>query len=57
MAKHGTRAQRDLFEELPEIGLGALERAKVVKQLQTLLMEAMASLASRQEADDDQDQA
>ena len=35
MAKHGTRAQRDLFEEPPpEIGLGAAERAKAMKQLQ-----------------------
>ena len=58
MAKHLTRAQQDLFEKpLPGMRLGAAERAKAVEQLQALLMEATATLASRQEADDDQDHA
>jgi len=58
MAKHWTRAQRDLFEEPPTgMKLGATERTKAVEQLQALLMEAMATLGSRLEAGDDQDHA
>lgn len=58
MAKHWTRAQPDLFEEPPPgIKFGATERAKAMEQLQLLLMEAMATLGSRREADDDQDHA
>ncbi len=56
MAKHWTRAQRDLFDErAPGMKLGATERAKVMEQIQVLLMEVMATLRSRQETGDDQD--
>ena len=58
MAEHRRSAQRDLFEEPPPgMRLGAAERATAVKQLQALLMEAMATLGSRLEAGDDQDHA
>jgi hypothetical protein len=58
MAKHWTRAQQDLFEQPPPgMRLGAAERTKAMEQLQALLMEAMATLGSRLEADDDQDHA
>ena len=58
MAKHWTRAQRDLFDEPPpDVKLGATERAKAMEQLQLLLMEVMATLGRRREADDEQDHA
>lgn len=58
MANQRTRAQRDLFDEPPpDMKLGATERAKAMEQLQLLLMEVMATLGSRREADDDQDHA
>ena len=58
MAKHWSSAQQDLFEEPPQgMRLGAVERAKAVEQLQTLLTEAMATLEDRREAGDDQDHA
>jgi hypothetical protein len=56
MANHWTRAQRDLFDEMPlPLKLGAADRAKVLKHLQLLLMEVMATTESRRGADDDQD--
>lgn len=56
MAKHWTRAQRDLFDEgEPGMKLGATERAKAMEQIQLLLMEVMATLRSRRETGDDQD--
>ena len=56
MAKHSTRAQRDLFDEgAPGMKLGATERAKAMEQIQLLLMEVMATLRSRRETGDDQD--
>jgi hypothetical protein len=58
MAKNWSSAQPDLFEELPQgVKLGAAERAKVVEQLQLLLMEAMAAASARVEAGDDKDHA
>ena len=56
MAKQWTRAQQDLFEEAPPgMRLGATERTKALEQLQALLIEAMAPVGDRLEADDDQD--
>ncbi len=56
MAKHWTRAQRDLFDErAPGMNLGATERANAMEQIQLLLMEVMATLRSRRETGDDQD--
>ena len=58
MAKHGSSAQRDLFEEPPQgMSLGVVERAKAVEQLQVLLTEAMAGLSGWQETGDDEDHA
>ena len=58
MARHGSSAQRDLFEEPPPaMRLGAIEREKAVEQLQVLLTEAMAALSGRQETGDDEDHA
>jgi hypothetical protein len=58
MANHWTRAQRDLFDEMPlPLKLGAADRAKVLKHLQLLLMEVMATTEGRRGADDDQDHA
>jgi hypothetical protein len=57
MTKHGTGGQQDLFEAPPpDMQLGTAERAEVVQQLQTLLMEAMATL-EHPETGDDQDHA
>ena len=58
MAKHCSRAQRELFEEPPQgIKLDNIKRAKVVEQLQVLLMEAIAKLGDRQQTGDDEDHA
>lgn len=56
MAKQWTHAQQDLFEKPPPaMRLGPAERMKAVEQLRALLMEAMASVADRLEAGDDED--
>jgi hypothetical protein len=58
MAKHWTNAQQDLFEEPPpRMRLAAVERAKLMEQLQALLKEATAAEHHPQEAGDDQDRA
>jgi hypothetical protein len=58
MAKHWTSTQPDLFEaRSPGMALAPAERMKALEQLQTLLMEAMATLGVRLEAGDDQDHA
>ena len=58
MAKHWSRAQRDLFEEPPPgMRLGVVERAKAVEHLRVLLTEAMAGLTQRRETGDDEDHA
>jgi hypothetical protein len=59
MAKHWTRAQQDLFEDLPppSMRLAPLQRAKVVEQLQVLLTEAMATLEGQREVGNDEDHA
>jgi hypothetical protein len=58
MANHWTSAQRGLFDEMPlPPKLGAADRAKVLKNLQLLLMEVMATTEDRRGADDDQDHA
>ena len=57
MANQWTRTQRDLFDEPPtDPKLGATERAKVLRQVQLLLMEAMAR-TDRLETGNDQDHA
>lgn len=57
MANHWTPAQPDLFDKpLPSMRLGATEEAKVMEQLQILLMEVMTTLGNLQEEEaDDQD--
>jgi hypothetical protein len=58
MANHGTAAQGDLFDgPLPDLKLGVTERAKLLEQLQLLLMEGMATTDAQRRADDDQDHA
>ena len=58
MAKRWQSTQRDMFEEPPPaIALAQAQRAKVLKQLEALLMEAMAILESGSEAGDEQDHA
>ena len=58
MVKPWRGAQRDLFEEAPpDVRLGARERAKVVEQLQALLLEAMVAVGEQRETGDDQDHA
>jgi hypothetical protein len=58
MANHGTAAQGDLFDgPPPDLKLGATERAKLLEQLQFLLMEGIATTEARRRADDDQDHA
>ena len=58
MVKPWRGAQRDLFEEPPsDVRLGARERAKVVEQLQALLLEAMVAVGEQRETSDDQDHA
>ena len=58
MANHGTRAQGDLFDRPPpDLELGATERAKLLEQLQLLLMEGMATTDARRRVDNDQDHA
>jgi len=57
MVKRWVNTQPDLFEEPPPaIALAPAERAKVLKQLQALLTEAMAFVESESETDDEQDQ-
>ena len=56
MAKHWTRAQRDLFDErAPGMKLGTAVQAKAMEQIQLLLMEVMATLRSQRETGNDQD--
>ena len=58
MVKPWRWVQRDLFEEPPpDMRLGARERAKVVEQLQALLLEAMVAVGEQRETGDDQDHA
>ena len=58
MANQWRRTQRDLFDEPPtDPKLGAIERAKVLRQVQLLLMEAMARTADWLETGNDQDHA
>ena len=58
MVKQWRWAQRDLFEEPPpDMRLGARERAKVIEQLQALLLEAMVAVGEQRETGDDQDHA
>ena len=58
MANHGTTAQGDLFDSPPpDLKLGAEERAKLLEQLQLLLLEGMATSEAQRRADDDQDHA
>jgi hypothetical protein len=58
MANHGTTAQEDLFDgPPPDLKLGATERAKLLEQLQLLLLEGIATTEARRRADDDQDHA
>ena len=58
MVKPWRGAQRDLFEEPPpDMQLGARERAKVIEQLQALLLEAMVAVGEQRETSDDQDHA
>lgn len=58
MANHGTTAQGDLFDgPPPALKLGATERAKLLEQLQMLLLEGMATTETQRRADDDQDRA
>lgn len=56
-ANHETRAQGDLFDAPPpDLKLGKTDRAKLLKQLQLLLMEVTRTGTQRR-ADDDQDHA
>ena len=58
MVKPWRWVQRDLFEEPPpDMRLGARERAKVIEQLQALLLEAMVAVGEQRETGDDQDHA
>jgi hypothetical protein len=58
MANHGTTAQEDLFDgPPPDLKLGVTERAKLLEQLQLLLLEGIATTEARRRADDDQDHA
>jgi hypothetical protein len=41
----------------PDLKLGAEERAKLLEQLQLLLLEGMATSEAQRRADDDQDHA
>jgi hypothetical protein len=41
----------------PDLKLGAEERAKLLEQLQLLLMEGIATTEAQRRADDDQDHA
>jgi hypothetical protein len=56
MANHWTRGQKDLFDAPPpDLKLAAVERVKVLEQLQLLLTEVMATTEGGRGADDDQD--
>ena len=58
MVKPWRWVQRDLFEEPPpDMRLGARERAKVIEQLQALLLEAMVAVGEQRETGDEQDHA
>lgn len=58
MANDGTTAQGDLFDGPPPgLKLGATERAKLLEQLQLLLLEGMTTTEAQRRADDDQDHA
>lgn len=58
MTNQGTSTQGDLFDgPPPDLKLGATERAKLLEQLQLLLLEGMTTTEARRRADDDQDHA
>lgn len=58
MANDGTTAQGDLFDSPPpDLKLGGEKRAKLLEQLQLLLMEGIATTEAQRRADDDQDHA
>lgn len=58
MAKHGTNAQQDLFEEPPPVApLAPAERAKALEQLQALLIEAITTPTDQRETGYEQDHA
>ena len=60
MPKQLVSTQPDLFEKTPPettMALSPAQRTSVLEQLQTLLIEAMATKESVSEVGDDQDQA